>query len=217
MRLIRVFFSWTRVFLREISIMCLKEGTFKKIAFPPLLMGTRKNEGTRHFSRMINSSGIPRLILFISFIRNEAVRALIYTAAPFISSTTLSHTRRSSIFFFAVSLVSVNSFPSFRRWWKLIASQIARNTTNFRIRCFTRFQAHIISSNVCYMREEFWSYSYNWNIWEIYNWKNYKYRTFATNKFIIEKRIIFSVSRNCDRNIYEWENYETGQGYKRYE
>jgi len=47
---------------------------------------------------MINSPGIPRLILFISFIRNEAVRVLIYTAGPFISSTTLSHTRRDSIF-----------------------------------------------------------------------------------------------------------------------
>lgn len=45
-------------------------------------MGTRKGAGTRHFSRMINSSGIPKLILFISFIRNVAVRALIYTAAP---------------------------------------------------------------------------------------------------------------------------------------
>lgn len=70
---------------------------------------------------MINSLGIPRLILFISFIRNEAVRALIYTAVPFISSATLSRTRRWSFHFFSSSPLYC---PSNRCWWKLITSQI---------------------------------------------------------------------------------------------
>lgn len=97
--------------------------------FPSLLMGNERGTKARGIlAGMINSSGIPRLILFISFIRNEAVRALIYTAASFISSTTLSHTRHH---FFAVSLVSVDSLLFFRRWRELITLQIAAEYKRF--------------------------------------------------------------------------------------
>lgn len=100
-------------------------------------MGTREDGGTRHFSWMINSPATPKLILFISFIRNEPVRALIYTAAPFIPSTTLSHTRWNSIFF-RFPRVFVDSLPSFRRWRELIALQIVAEYKRFLRSLFYR-------------------------------------------------------------------------------
>lgn len=129
---------WKRVRLRP-----------RKWLFPSLLMGTWEDEGTRYFSRMINSPGIPTLILFISFIRNEAVRVLIYTAGPFISSTTLSHTRRGSIFS-TFSLVSVDSLPSFRQWRELIALQIVAEYEWFP-RCLLYELVLYKHSNMCHL------------------------------------------------------------------
>lgn len=65
----------------------------------------------RHFSWMINSHGIPRLILFISFTAAYGCpRYDIYPLAPFISSATLSHRPPNSVFFFIIS-----SWPRYRR------------------------------------------------------------------------------------------------------
>lgn len=139
--------------------MCWEKGYVqRKWFFSSLLMGTKEDEGTRHFSRMINSSGILRLILFISFIRNEAVRALIYTAASFISSTTLSHTRHH---FFTVSLVSVDSLPSFRRWWELIALQIVAEYKRFSYLIF--WYIYIICHEKTWVIEnKTWYHLLNW-------------------------------------------------------
>lgn len=114
-------------------------------------MGTREDGGTRHFSRMINSPGIPRLILFISFIRNEAVRALIYTAAPFISSTTLSHSPPKLHFFFS----PFPSPPPRIRGFASFLSSMARidcladgrgiQAIFSSVRCFTEFLGLTIS------------------------------------------------------------------------